>query len=553
MWFDKFQIPISQLIGTRKILLAEKSVFVRKTSGLVRPYGATDTTLIYTLIIFAILNTTVQIPWFLGFWPGADIVGSLAFALIPQALTCICYWAIATLMPRSGTDYVWFARITNPPIGFGWGLVMYYMFIPAGFMTVCYTYGYTISISLGVWGTMYNAPGLVDIATWLNTPMGSFAIAAVLMTIYAAIAIIGHKLGKALLYAGWVIQMIALVLLWVILGTGNPTIFAQKWNLLMSSYIPYEGVIELAKSAGWVLTPTTIGATIASVTFTYMLMAGAAMGAGTISGEIRNVSKSVPIALLLSNIFAFIIWSLCAITEMNATGPTWLTAFAWMWDNSPKYPLPWPPSMPLMLGIMTYPNQMLTLVTLGTFILANIAFAYILIMVIARYFFAWAFDRLIPTKFADVSARFKTPHYALIATWVISMITAYFWTFVGFSNFFAATSTLMVLLYALVGVTVFIFPFTKWKTMMDQLPRFMRVKVGIPVISWVGLVTAIILFYAAYGVATNPLLTGVAAPLTAYLFGGIFILGIVIYYVSKWYNARQGIDISLIFKEVPPT
>jgi hypothetical protein len=49
------------------------------------------------------------------------------------------------------------------------------------------------------------------------------------------------------------------------------------------------------------------------------------------------------------------------------------------------------------------------------------------------------------------------------------------------------------------------------------------------------------------------LLTGTAAPLTAYLFGGIFILGIVIYYASKAYHARQGIDIGLIFKEVPPT
>ena len=32
--------------------MSEKSVFVRKTSGLVRPYDAKDTVLIYTLIIF---------------------------------------------------------------------------------------------------------------------------------------------------------------------------------------------------------------------------------------------------------------------------------------------------------------------------------------------------------------------------------------------------------------------------------------------------------------------------------------------------------------------
>jgi amino acid transporter len=538
---------------TRKIVMSEKSVFIRKTSGLVRPYGATDTVLIYTLIIFSILNTTLQFPWFFGFWPGADLVGALAVAMIPMGLLMICYWAIALAMPRSGSDYVWFARIGHPSIGFAWSAVYYYMLLVIGPLTVCFTYGFTISISLVAWGTLYNAPGLVAFATWLNTTDGTFVFAFVIFTIYSAFAILGHKLGKALLYTGWVIQVVALLLMWAIMGTSNPTVFAQKWDTLMSSYITYQAVFDTAKSAGWVLAPVTLGATVSSVTFTFMLMSGAAQGAGTISGEIRNVNRSIPLALLFSNLFAFIIWSISALAEIQATGYNWLVALSWMWDTGTKYPLPWPPSMPLMLGILTYPNQMLTLVALGTFVLANIAFAYILIVTISRYFFAWAFDRLIPTKFADVSARFKTPHSALVATWLIAVVTAYFYSYVGFSNFFAAGSTLMVLCYAVLACTVVVFPFTKWKTLLDQLPTFMRKRIGLPVISWVGLATAIFLFYAAYAVTVNPLLTGTAAPLTAYLFGGIFILGIVIYYVSKAYHARQGIDIGLIFKEVPPT
>ncbi len=539
---------------TRKIRLSEKSVFVRKTSGLVRPYDAKDTILIYTLIIFSILNTTLQFPWFLGFWPGADLVGALAFAMIPMGLLMICYWAIALAMPRSGSDYVWFARVGHPSLGFAWSLVYYYMLLVVGPLTVCFTYGFTISISLVAWGTLYNAPALVEFATWLNTPIGTFVFAFLLLSIYAAFAILGHKLGKALLYTGWVIQVIALVIMWVVMGTSNPTIFADKWNTLMSSYTTYEAVFNTAKSAGWVLAPVTLGATISSVTFTFMLMSGAAQGAGTISGEIRNVNRSIPLALLFSNLFAFIIWAISYIAEVTATGYDWLVAMSWMWDNVPTtFPLPWPPSMPLMLGILTYPNQALTFVALGTFVLANMAFAYILIVTISRYFFAWAFDRLIPTRFADVSARFKTPHWALIATWLIAVVTAYLYAFVGFSNFFAAASTLMVLCYAVLALTVVVFPYTKWKTMLDQLPPFMRKRVGIPIISWVGLLTAIILFYAAYAVAVNPLLTGTAAPLTAYLFGGLFILGIVIYFAAKAYHAGQGIDVGLIFKEVPPT
>jgi amino acid transporter len=532
----------------------EKSVFIRKTSGLVRPYGAMDTTLIYTLIIFSILNTTLQFPWFFGFWPGADLVGALAFSMIPMGLLMVVYWAVALAMPRSGSDYVWFARTTHPALGFSWSLVYWYTLVAVGPLTVCFTYGYTVSGALVVWGTLYNAPNLLAFATWLNTQMGSFLFALVLIVVYSVFAILGHKAGKTLLYVSWVIQIFALVLMWYLLGTTDTSVFSGKWDTLMSQYTTYQAVFDTAKSAGWVLAPITLGATVSSVAFTFLLMSGAAQGAGSISGEIRNVNRSIPIALLFSNLFAFVIWSLSAITEVHATGSDWLVALSWLWDNAPnKFPLPLPPSLPLMLGIVTYPNQMLTLIALGSFILANMAFAYILLVTVSRYFFAWAFDRLIPTRLADVNARFKTPHFALIATMVITSITAVLFAFMGFSNFFAASASLFVLCYGAVAVTVVIFPFTRWKTLLDQLPTFMRKKIGgMPFISIIAAITAIILFYAAYSVAANPLLAS-NFNAAAELFGSIFVLGIAIYLVSKWYNKRQGIDIALIFKEVPPT
>jgi amino acid transporter len=534
--------------------LAEKAVFIRKTSGLVRPFGAADATLIYTLIIFAVLNTTLQFPWFYGFWPGADLVGALAFALVPTLLLAVVYWVIAVAMPRSGSDYVWFARTVHPAIGFGWSTVFFYMYLCAGFITVCFTYGYTTSMTLVVWGMLYNNPGLVSSATWLQSTEGSLLFALVLIVVYGALTMLGHKTAKALLYAGWIIQIIALVLIWVILGTTSTTTFAAKWDTLMSNYTTYQAVFKTAESAGWTLTPVTLGATLSSVAFTFMLLSGAAMGAGTISGEVRNVNRSVPIALFLANIFSFIIWTLCDLAEIHAVDVNWLSALSWLWANKPDvFPLPFPPSMPLMLGITVYPDQNLSLLVLGTFVLANIAFAYVLLMTAARYWFAWSFDRLVPTKLAEVNNQFKTPHYALLVTTIIAIITAFLFAYLGFANWFAAVSTLMVLSYGVISLTVVIFPFTRWKTLLDTLPMFMRKRIaGVPAISIIALVTALILFYAAYAVAVNPLLTA-NANLAAMLFGSIFIVSIVIYFVSKAYHNRQGIDITLGFKDIPPT
>ena len=534
--------------------LGTREVFIRKTSGLVRPFGAADLAVICAVMILVPVTATVNINWFWGFNPGADFVGSMLLALLATVLLCICYWAITLSMPRSGSDYVWFARIGHPALGFAWSLVYWYVVLLEAFIVgVTFMITFGLSSTFLVWGTLYNAPAMVDLATTLSSPVGSYILAFVVLSIYSLFAIWGHKLGKAILYVGWVSASVFFILLWVIMFTSNPATFAGKWNTLMSSYVTYQGVFDAAKSAGWAVTPITLTATLGSATFTFMLMAGTTAGVGTITGEIRTVNRSVPIAILISNLFAVVTWSLTAVGLTNATGYDWMMAMSWMWDNGSKYPLPWPPSMPLMAGILTYPNMALTFLLLATYLVGSIAVLWAFIMAFARYFFAWAFDRLIPTKFADVSSRFKTPHWAIAATWLLAVITAYLYAFTGFSNAFAAGSTVMVVLWGILACAIVIFPFTKWKTLLDQLPTFMRKRVGIPVISWVGVVTAIIMFYAAYGVALNPLLTPVTAPLTAEFSVGVFVLGVVIYYLAKWYNNRQGIDISLIFREVPPT
>jgi APA family basic amino acid/polyamine antiporter len=507
------------------------------------------------MMIVTTATFTVNIAWFWGFNPGADFFGSMVLATIATVLMMICYWAIALAMPRSGSDYVWFARIVHPSVGFTWSLVNYFMLLNVALVSVGFMWTFAISTTFTAWGTLYSVPGLVALSTWMSTTIGTFIFVSALMCIYAVIAIMGHKVGKAILYSNWVFAVISVVLIWVILWTANPNIFGDKWNALMSNYVTYQGVLDAAKSAGWAPTPITAGATLSSVTFTFFLLLGASIGAGAMSGEVRNVNRSIPIALMLATVLALVMWVITGLGLLNATGYNWMMSLTWMWDNGvANYPLPWPPSTPLIVGLLSYPNNLLSVVVLGTFILGSIGAIWAYTIALSRYFFAWAFDRLIPTRFADVNSRYKSPHWALICNLVVALIITGLWSFTGFSYGLAATTTLMVIVYGILALTVAAFPFTKWKTLLDELPPFMKKRIGgIPLISLIGAITAIVLFYAAYGVATNPLLTPVTAPLTAELFGAVVIVGLAIYYAAKLYNNRQGIDISLVFKEVPPT
>jgi len=84
--------------------LGEQQYFVRKASGLVREFGATDLLLISSAMVFGLVFTTLQFPWFYGFNPGANLALSLIIAGVPFLFLMLVYWVIGVVMPRSGSD-----------------------------------------------------------------------------------------------------------------------------------------------------------------------------------------------------------------------------------------------------------------------------------------------------------------------------------------------------------------------------------------------------------------------------------------------------------------
>jgi len=101
------------------------------------------------------------------------------------------------------------------------------------------------------------------------------------------------------------------------------------------------------------------------------------------------------------------------------------------------------------------------------------------------------------------------------------------------------------------GIATMIFPY-KMKELFESSPGWMRSKIGgIPVLSIVGLLTTISFAYIGYLAISNSLIV----TLTSY--GALIALGVivgcvVIYYASKSYHKRQGLDTDLAFKEIPP-
>ena len=200
----------------------ETQYFVRKASGLVREFGAMDLILIASAMVFGLVFTTTQFPWFYGFNPGANLALSLIIAGVPFVLLMLVYWVIGVIMPRSGSDYVWVSRVFHPSIGFAWSfLYMFAVFVTA-YVGGLSAFSYALSIAVTMWGLLFSNPALVDMGNFLSSPTGAFYIAIGFTAIFAVLAVFGARLIKGLLYISWGAAIVGIGLMWYLLGTTNP-------------------------------------------------------------------------------------------------------------------------------------------------------------------------------------------------------------------------------------------------------------------------------------------------------------------------------------------
>ena len=72
------------------------------------------------------------------------------------------------------------------------------------------------------------------------------------------------------------------------------------------------------------------------------------------------------------------------------------------------------PSQTLLLSVIAYPNSLLLFAIVATFFIGSIGAQFLFWWLPSRYFFAWSFDRVIPSKFADVNSRFASPHWSIL-------------------------------------------------------------------------------------------------------------------------------------------
>src|SRR3954471_14549888 len=156
----------------------ERSLFVRKATGLVRGWAVRDA------FIYSVFAVNPVPAGFLHLLVGPFIpAGNLLWAVILSGaylvFQAITYASLIAAMPRAGGDYVWMSRVLGGGIGFvlavcGWWFILWH-WVPI----------YANILNIEVLGPMAAIVGWDSAVTWLSGEAGVF-VASILTALIAS-------------------------------------------------------------------------------------------------------------------------------------------------------------------------------------------------------------------------------------------------------------------------------------------------------------------------------------------------------------------------------
>jgi amino acid transporter len=526
----------------------ERAVFVRKATGLVRGWSVRDA-FVYATFAINLVTLGWLIFTYAPFVPNGGLMWSVIVSgafLVFQAIT---YASLISVMPRAGGDYVWMSRILGGGIGFvlavaGWWFILWY-WVPI----------YANILNIEVLGPLSAIVGWHSGVTFWAGHAGIFVasvITALLASLFIALGIRTYgRIQKFCFYGGVFGLGVMAILLLVTSHAGFIHDFnTQAHKLYGTTGNAYAATVK-AGTKGYA--PTSIGSfnlsgVLVLIPMLLFFNLWSNWGA-TLYGEVRGASDfrkniyAMGGALIGTTIVAVIFFLLFAKT------------FGWTFymGSSSAY---WAGTGPI--GVFPYPA------TLAAMVFSSPVLQFILIAIMSLWFFGWvgsvflsstrvvfaaSFDRILPEKVASVS-RNGVPYWALALMLLpsIPLAALYAWSS-SFASYTLDATLVIAITFLGTTVSAAILPWRK-PEIYNASPIAKYRVLGLPIITAAALMFAVILIWAlikwfsdsAYGINHAD---------SYILMGGMYALAIAIYVISQIVRKRQGIDLGMVYGEIP--
>ncbi len=261
-----------------------------------------------------------------------------------------------------------------------------------------------------------------------------------------------------------------------------------------------------------------------------------------VGGEIRNPKRSLLLGAVGAEVASIAIFLVLTYLFDHSIGISFLEAWSVTQGNVS--------TVPSALAMVFYPNAALMwLITVGLFV-GNIGWWWLALVFASRIPMAWGFDRVVPTSLAHVSDRFHTPTLSIVMTVLLATVPMALIFFTSFISTQLNAIFLFTVAWLVSAVAAVVLPFRR-KAIFHASGGASRF-LGLPVISWIGLVSVGVIGYLSYSAFTNPAI-GPSTETARMVILAVFAAPAIIYAISYRYNKRRGIDLGLLAAELPRT
>ena len=536
----------------------KSELFVRKSSGFVREASSFDAVVfnaVFSAPVGAVLAWGVFFS--LSAFPGANIIAAILISLVLNIPIILMMSSLASSMPRTGGDYIWVSRILSPQLATISSFAAAFSALIGATFWARYFPVYALGPALVTFGSMFKNETMI---TWGNNfqsdktwiVIGAFVM-IVLMTL---ILIAGTKRTLRWMNIFWIIASVGTFLAFIALAFGSKAKFQTNFNALSNDYgatgDSYQNVVAGGGAGASASSLTNWNATLPTVfvIMTFMMwnwwsvyLSGELKGASNRQRHVKIMSTSLlwnVVFLIMGVLLLYRIVGYDFMVGANTGGNK-----AYVLPNAPWYHF---------LASITLNVPVLTFLIVGSFLFWSLPAMVGNVYQPVRAVFAWSFDRLLPAKLADVNPRTHSPVPAILT--VMGLVTAMLiWSVSAttFATWLALGVLAGVVCILIVALAAFVFP-SRRKDLYLNSPANQKF-MGVPVLRIVSPLSALVMVFLVWAVLKYPALA-IGTPEHAWwvpaFIAGIVVVGLLLYYIPKMVRKSQGIDIDLVYKELPP-
>ncbi|BCU71625.1 APC family permease [Stygiolobus caldivivus] len=528
--------------------MESKRVFIRETSGLVREVSPWSS----MLATFALVTGGVPILIISWLWLAPGINWTLAFliTLVPTLSMAFLFYLAGVSMPRAGGDYVFNSRATHPSIGF----VNYFaLFVAFALSLGLYSYlgARWFAYLFSGLGMFLNNNGLMNLGSFFSSTTGSVIVGLLIIAISAILSVSNRTVWKFTLVSG-IISIITTIIMFYALYTINPTEFSNSLSAFTGINNAYQEVISYSTSNGLSFVANPVTAAVLGIPVIWYYYTWYNLPASW-AGEMKNIRINVLYSIIVAILIIAVYYILFTQLNINAFGERFLTSWGYISCNGLNDTVY---NSLSSIGTFTPFFALLVDKSIPLYIIMFIAFWLPnfysnppLIVGLTRYLFAWSFDRLMPEWMADVNERFHIPLKSTLLVSIVGLIGVLLYAYVPVISIVDVT-VIFEISYAVFAISAALMPYYR-KNIYNNAVPIKRKILGIPLVTWIGVPTFAFLIYALYITWGNPILLPINLPTLASL-AIIYGLGSALYIYSYYANRSKGLELDLVFKEIPP-